>query len=590
MALDTQSPPAEPVPSGAAPRSTSEPSGASRRGLDMAAAALRIPGAPVLAVARLWRRSIQARVVIGTLALSAALAILAGWVLMSRVTDGLLDSKKQSALSLAAAGIDAAQAKLTAAPEVGNVLDLSTVVPELTHALSPSDSARDDYGIVVIGPSDPLIAADDEGVLTSGESSPARDSVPDDLLAKVQTTPGSWWAYSTVDYQDPSTPSQPGLVVGSQVRVPGSGQIYSLFYVFPLQEQLQTLYVVRSALITTGAVLVVLLGTIAWLVTRQVVTPVRLARRISERLAAGRLEERMHVRGEDDIARLGVSFNQMATSLQRQIQQLQELSRVQRRFVADVSHELRTPLTTVRMAADLLHDQRGSFDPATARSAELLHGELDRFESLLTDLLEISRFDAGAAVLSLTEVDLTDVARRVCDSTAGLAARRGSRVRLELPESGCAVEADVRRIERIVRNLVVNAIEYGEGRPVEVRVAAGDGAVALSVRDHGVGLRSGEDVMVFNRFWRADPARARTRGGTGLGLSIAIEDTTLHGGRLEAWGKTGVGSVFRLSLPRRAGDTFTASPLPLSPPGQVGTAKASATRPRAPETSQPSIR
>jgi two-component system sensor histidine kinase MtrB len=515
-----------------------------------------------------WRRSIQARVVIGTLALSAILAILAGWVLMSRVTEGLLDSKKQSALSLAAAGFDAAQAKLAAAPEVGNVLDLGSVVPELTHALSPSDTARDDYGVVIIGPSDPLAAHSQEGVLTSGEASPNRRSVPPGLLARVQSTPGSWWAYSTVRYDDPAMSPRPGLVVGSQIGVPNTGQVYSLFYVFPLQEQLQTLYVVRSALITTGAVLVVLLATIGWLVTRQVVTPVRLARRISERLAAGRLEERMQVRGEDDIARLGVSFNQMAASLQRQIRQLQELARVQRRFVADVSHELRTPLTTVRMAADLLHDKRSSFDPATARSAELLQAELDRFEALLTDLLEISRFDAGAASLTLADVDLRSVAHRVCDAAAGLAEQRGSKLTVDVPGSLCLVEADVRRIERIVRNLVVNAIEYGEGRPVEVRVAAGEGAVALSVRDHGVGLKTGEDVMVFSRFWRADPARARTRGGTGLGLSIAIEDTTLHGGRLEAWGRPGLGSVFRLTLPRRAGDALSGSPLALVPSGE----------------------
>jgi two-component system sensor histidine kinase MtrB len=315
-------------------------------------------------------------------------------------------------------------------------------------------------------------------------------------------------------------------------------------------------------------VLVVLLGTIAWLVTRQVVTPVRLARRIAERLASGRLEERMRVRGEDDIARLGVSFNQMAASLQRQISQLQELARVQRRFVADVSHELRTPLTTVRMAADLLHDARGAFDPATARSAELLQAELDRFEALLGDLLEISRFDAGAATLTLTDVDLRDVARRVCDGAAGLAAQRGTRIAIDVPPTRCMVEVDVRRIERIVRNLVVNAIEYGEGSDVTVRVAAGADAVALSVRDRGVGLKTGEDVMVFNRFWRADPARARTRGGTGLGLSIAVEDTTLHGGRLDAWGRPGLGAIFRLTLPRRAGGTLPESPLPLAPRGQ----------------------
>jgi two-component system sensor histidine kinase MtrB len=357
----------------------------------------------------------------------------------------------------------------------------------------------------------------------------------------------------------------PGIVVGSRIIVSGSGQNYALYYVFPLTEQQQTLTVVRNALITTGALLVLLLGLVAGLVTRQVVTPVRLARRIAERLAAGRLEERMHVRGEDDIARLGVSFNQMAGSLQRQIRQLEELSRMQRRFVADVSHELRTPLTTVRLAADMLHDAKQDFDPATARAAELLQNELNRFEVLLTDLLEISRFDAGAAVLELSTTDVRDVVRGVIDSARALGDRKGSTIRFDAPAKPCTAEADVRRLDRIVRNLVVNAVEYGEGRDIEVAVAADEQAVAVSVRDHGVGLAPGEESLVFTRFWRADPARARTHGGTGLGLPIALEDAQLHGGRLEAWGQLGEGALFRLTIPRRAGDPLDGSPLPLVP-------------------------
>ena len=163
--------------------------------------------------------------------------------------------------------------------------------------------------------------------------------------------------------------------------------------------------------------LVILLGAVAWLVTRQVVTPVRMARRIAERLAAGRLEERMQVRGTDDLARLAISFNQMASNLQRQIRRLEELSRLQRRFVSDVSHELRTPLTTVRMAADLLHASRDDFDPVARRSVELLQNELNRFEALLADLLEITRFDAGAAALELDEVDLRDIVGRVVEGS-----------------------------------------------------------------------------------------------------------------------------------------------------------------------------
>ena len=136
----------------------------------------------------------------------------------------------------------------------------------------------------------------------------------------------------------------------------------------------------------------------------------------------------------------------MADALQAQIRQLVDLSTVQRRFVSDVSHELRTPLTTVRMASDVIHDAKDSFDPVTARAAELLQVELDRFEGLLADLLEISRFDAGAAGLELDEVDLVEVARRVVDSTVPLAARREVRVVVEPGAGPVRVEADQRRV------------------------------------------------------------------------------------------------------------------------------------------------
>ncbi|MBU9944779.1 MAG: HAMP domain-containing histidine kinase, partial [Dermatophilaceae bacterium] len=304
---------------------------------------------------------------------------------------------------------------------------------------------------------------------------------------------------------------------------------------------------------------------VAWVVTRQVVAPVRRAGEVAQRLSAGKLNERMPSRGEDDLALLATSFNAMADSLQSQIRQLEGLSAVQQRFVSDVSHELRTPLTTIRMAVDVIHDSRTGFDPSVARSAELLAGELDRFEELLADLLEISRFDAGAAALDVETVDLRSPLLRVVEATRPLADRRGSVVTLHLPDEPAEAEVDERRVERILRNLVVNAIEHGEGRPVDIHVGIGSDAVAVVVEDHGVGLRPGEAANVFTRFWRADPARARTTGGTGLGLSISLEDARLHHGWLQAWGERGVGSRFRLTLPQRAGATLHGSPLPLSP-------------------------
>ena len=321
----------------------------------------------------------------------------------------------------------------------------------------------------------------------------------------------------------------------------------------------------RYAVISTGVILVILLTFIAALVSRQVVTPVRAARRTAESIASGNLGDRMPVRGQDDLARLAASMNYMASELEKQITTLEELSAVQQRFVSDVSHELRTPLTTVRMAAEVLYEAREDFDPVSARSAELMQTELDRFEALLTDLLEISRFDAGVALLSTDVVDLNDVVSQVLDAHALLARSHG--VSITVHSSGEAkAEVDARRIERILRNLVVNAIEHSEGRPIEVLVASDQLAVAVAVRDHGVGFEASQAKQVFHRFWRADPARARTVGGSGLGLAIAMEDANLHGGWLTAWGRPGLGAQFRLTLPRRRGMVLRTSPLPAGAP------------------------
>jgi two-component system sensor histidine kinase MtrB len=338
-----------------------------------------------------------------------------------------------------------------------------------------------------------------------------------------------------------------------------------LYYLVPLTTEDSAANQIRTTVLVTSLALVILLGVVAGLVTRLVVLPVRDAARTAQRLSAGLLDQRMKVAGEDDLALLAASFNQMAANLQRQIVRLEEMSRLQRRFTSDVSHELRTPLTTVRMAADLIFSEREDFDPAVARSAELLQAELDRFESLLTDLLEISRFDAGFAALDAEHADLVPIVQRVADRLTGLADRVGVTIELILPETPVIAEVDPRRVERVLRNLVGNAVEHGESRPVQVTLAADDGAVAVTVRDHGIGLKPGEERLVFNRFWRADPSRARQTGGTGLGLSISAEDARLHGGWLEAWGAPGEGAQFRLTLPVRAGDRLLSAPLPLIP-------------------------
>ncbi|KQQ43432.1 MtrAB system histidine kinase MtrB [Nocardioides sp. Leaf307] len=520
-----------------------------------------------------WRRSIQARVVVSTVLLSAAVVGVVGWFLLQQTRDGLLENRVDAVLAEVGSETGEADERLQAAINLN--LDAVGQQRDLVQPIISRGETRG-FAVVLAGP----VGADPTGAGATYTPWLDRDSVPDSLVRHFATSSSIAWTYTELtrlDERGEPVSSEPGVVVGSQVRLPADGETYTLYFLFPLSEEEDTLALVTRALLTAGALLLVLVAGVTWLVTRQVVTPIRLARRVAERLAAGRLQERLRVTGEDDLARLATSFNQMASNLQRQIRQLEELSRVQRRFVSDVSHELRTPLTTVRMAGDVLHDARADFDPVTGRAAELLQTELDRFETLLVDLLEISRFDAGAAVLDLDDVNLVDVAHRVVEATRPLAAQRDVVLLVEAPDHPCLAEADVRRVERIVRNLVTNAIDHAGARhaggPVEVvvRVAADDHAAAVAVRDHGVGLAPGESAMVFNRFWRADPARARTSGGTGLGLSISLEDTHLHGGWLQAWGRPGEGAHFRLTLPRHAGASLRRSPIVLIPDDAVET-------------------
>ncbi len=501
------------------------------------------------------------RVLLSTLALSLAVVVLLGATLLRQITDGLLETHREQAVSEFGAGLADAQAQVEQTADVSP----AALASQLTDIVSDlATRGRGTFDVVLL-PGAPDVPVPLRGPQSSGVPPVDPVTVPEPLREAVLAEPLVYSTYSEIEHSGTDTDNEPGLVVGGQLDVPTVPAPFGLYYVFPLTDQQDTIDLLRNGLATAAVLLVMLLGAIAWLVVRQVVDPVRVAARTAERFSGGRLQERMAVRGRDDLARLATSFNQMAASLQRQIRQLEELSRLQRQFVSDVSHELRTPLTTVRMAADVLYEARETYDPETARSAELLQAQLDRFESLLTDLLEISRFDAGAAVLETEPTDLRDVVRTVADASAPLAARLKTELRLELPDEPSIAEIDRRRIERILRNLVDNALEHGEGKPVRVLVAADDDAVAVAVRDHGVGLKPGESSLVFNRFWRADPARARTTGGAGLGLSIALEDARLHGGWLQAWGEPGDGSQFRLTLPRTTAAELVHSPLPLVP-------------------------
>ncbi|AEF36985.1 MULTISPECIES: MtrAB system histidine kinase MtrB [Mycobacteriaceae] len=499
-----------------------------------------------------WRRSLQLRVVVLTMGLSAAVILALGFVLTSQITDRVLDVKVRAATE------QIERARITAGGIVGGE-EARSLTSSLQLArntlMSKTDPAS---GSGTAGAFDAVLVVLGEGPRAATSAGPV-DQVPAALREFVKAGQVSY-QYATVHVEGFSGPA---LVIGT----PTTSRITNLelYLIYPLGSERNTISMVRGTIATGGLVLLVLLAGIALLVSRQVVLPVRSASRIAERFAEGHLSERMPVRGEDDMARLAVSFNDMAESLSRQITQLEEFGNLQRRFTSDVSHELRTPLTTVRMAADLIHDHSEDLEPSLRRSTELLVSELDRFESLLNDLLEISRHDAGVAELSVESVDLRSTVNSALDNVGHLAAEAGVELRVNVPGDPVIAEVDPRRVERILRNLIANAIDHAEHKPVVIRMGADADTVAVTVRDHGVGLRPGEEKLVFSRFWRADPSRVRRSGGTGLGLAISVEDARLHQGRLEAWGEPGKGACFRLTLPLVRGHKVTTSPLPMKP-------------------------
>jgi two-component system, OmpR family, sensor histidine kinase MtrB len=547
----------------------------------LARSSLRWEHAIVAKVKQRWHRSLQLRVVSTTLVISATMIAVLGFFLTEQIEYGLERNAENSARAQTFAELNTARSfsGLTQEPDAQTALRFMTAVGV---ALQPTNGGPTTYYVAVElnqqlssrpgfpqGFGSPYLGTTQPSAQLPTQLSTQSSTLPPALTADVQQAQSAqqdgkaesnlYSAATTLTFADGGQ-SEPAIAFGAPL-----GNWYQVYFVFPMDQEQQTLQLVQTTLIGVGIGLVALLAAIVSLVTRWVVLPVRHAARAAQRLSAGRLEERMAVGGADDLGSLATSFNDMAASLQEKLRELEDLSKAQRQFVSDVSHELRTPMTTIRMAAEILFESREQLDAAAARSAELLQSQTERFEILLTDLLEISRHDANVATLDAEPADMCDIVRGSADDAQQLAERRGCRIEFRLPAQACVAEVDRRRVERILRNLLVNAVEHGEGRDVVVTVGADSDAVAVTVRDHGVGLGPGEDQLVFERFWRADPARARTTGGTGLGLAIALEDAHLHGGWLQASGERGRGSVFRLTVPRVAGQPIAGSPLPLGP-------------------------
>jgi two-component system sensor histidine kinase MtrB len=300
---------------------------------------------------------------------------------------------------------------------------------------------------------------------------------------------------------------------------------------------------VAFALAAIVLLLTVITG-LAFAAAGRVLRPVRRLAAAAQQMAGGDLSARVEPHGRDELAQLVTAFNTMAAALQGKVGELEDMEARARQFAGDVSHELRTPLTAMTAVADILGDESAPEADTTA-AARLVSQEIRHLGRLVEDLIEISRFDAGSARLIAEDTDV-EAAVQSC-----LRARNWTDVCCTVPP-GLTVRLDRRRFDVIVANLAGNALRHG-APPVTVQagVQAGrDGGreLVLVVRDHGPGLPAGAIGHVFDRFYKADTARARSEG-SGLGLAIAQQNARLHGGWIGAANDPDGGAVFTVRLP-----------------------------------------
>lgn len=528
---------------------------------------------------RLWRESLQFRALAtaGVLMFLSFLAV--GWSLSSQIATSLFENQKSQALQESISGFRNVQSVLNSS-EMRSDSEIRRNVSRTLTVLDAGASGKRSWILV------PLEGQGKQGFIPeqSSDKSLNSSSIPTDFKNTVRDRGGVYWQTSTITtFENNRERTYPVLIVGTHVSI-AQNPNYGLFTVYDMTDSSATIAHINFVLFGGFCALLTVVLSVVWFVTRFVVRPITQTAITAERLAAGDLDQRVSVKGEDQAARLGISFNRMADSLQEKIVQLERLSTLQQRFVSDVSHELRTPLSTVRLGTELLYDSRENMTPMQVRSVELLHGQVDRFQSMLADLLEISRFDAGSAMLTIDTEDFIQVLSNILQEALPHLERTNTKLNVHTNHESIMVDMDRVRIERVLRNLLYNAIEHGESRPIDVYVDANATNLGIAVRDHGIGLSEDEAVQVFNRFWRADTSRKRTLGGTGLGLSIAAEDVRLHGGTLEAWGEKGRGACFTMNLPLVHG-----APLGESPVLATGESEASTNRPAIAQDTLPSI-
>lgn len=511
-------------------------------------------GRMVRAALGLFRSSLQIRALVYTVALSGTALIVLGGVLSVTIGNGLFATRGSHAL------IESKRANYAVTRLFQDVTGDSTwainqvaaqVVPEL-ESVGVSQTRKVVFLNVSQKPNGKQIAS-------SASKGVDETLISKEFRARVESVQTIESQTIQVNFDNQSVPA---ILTGQVIVLPG-GHRFELYLIYDMLSEQETLGFVQRTLVLGGTITLFIIGIFSFLVTSWLVKPVQNAAEASELMAEGDLSKRLEVKGSDVVAVLATSFNRMADSLQEKIGALNQLSSMQQRFVSDVSHELRTPLTTMRLSSDLLYESKDRYPDDAKRAAEILHDQIDRFDRLLADLLEISRYDASGITPHFEIQDMNGIVGSALDAIQQFANSKAVYLQVDVPPGPVNVEVDSRRIDRILNNLLTNAIEHSEGKPVKVSVAENESAVAVTVTDNGIGMTEPELNQVFDRFWRADPSRKRTTGGTGLGLAISLEDAIAHNGRLEVTAEYGVGSCFRLTLPKNQEISEFESPIAL---------------------------
>jgi two-component system sensor histidine kinase MtrB len=472
--------------------------------------------APFLPRALLALRGLRFRLVVAFALVAVVSALSTGALAFREARTGVLQQSQDAVIKEFRDSVDKLAPDIPAASDPSSQAGLQGLVDEVATS-SQSQGWR--------------VLATYRGRRASSVAGDSFDELSPELRRQVGTQ-------AAAVFQRVNRGGQPVLVVGMPVtyRTENSGFMLSgltLYLVVPQNTEQAYVKAMITAIehATLSELCVAVL--LALLAASGVLRPVRALRRATRRMAEGHLDIRLAVNGSDELADLSRSFNDTAAALERSVTELRRLEAQARRFVADVSHELRTPLAAMSAVTDVLDDEAPM-----------------RLSRLVNDLMEISRFDAGAAELNLDEIDMAESVRRTLASRGWL-----RQVETRLPAPGLLrTRVDPRRLDVVVANLVGNALRHG-APPVVVSVSVRDERprrawAVIEVADSGPGITETDMPHIFERFYKADSTRTRSES-SGLGLAITAENVTLHGGRIRARNRQGGGSVFTVEFPLR---------------------------------------